>query len=606
MAKALDRNKYPLYQPYQPLVPTPLVADTTELVSATNHRVRPPMSAINATELAILDSDASQQLLHHSVINATNPLPISVTTPVNVNNFSSALKTHPDQELVKYLIDGLTYGFSIGFNGPHTATNPNNLRSATLHPDSVTSALQKEIERGHTSGPFTQPPWPNLHCSPLGSREKKDGSRRLIMDLSQPEGASINDFIDKEDFPCEYTHFDKATDLVRQHGRNSLLSKIDIKHAFRLLPVLPAQWILLGICWLGMFFVDTRLPFGLRSAPSIFNRFADAVCWIINHIYGILSLIHYSDDFLLVSPPSFSTAKEQLDTVKQAFDHLNIPIADDKLEGPQTQLVYLGILIDSKNFILKLPNDKYTELTTMLPTWRNRRKCTKQELQSLIGKLTFASNVVRPGRIFIRRLIDLSCTVQKSHHHISLNKHAKADIQWWIDFLPTWNQISIIPESYTILNSDLRLYTDASSTIGFGAYYSGHWIQSHWPALTPENIDFKELFAIVAACYTWGPNWAGKRIVFTTDNLPITDVWKKGSTSAEPLMFLTRALYLFAAQMQFSIAFKFIPGIDNVIADPLSRFQMDRFFQQAPDADKQPTPIPNSLWSLIPQYLNNK
>ena len=122
----------------------------------------------------------------------------------------------------------------------------------------------------------------------------------------------------------------------------------------------------------------------------------------------------------------------------------------------------------------------------------------------------------------------------------------------------------------------------------------------------PEDIDFKELFAIVAACYTWGQNWAGKRIVFTTDNLPITDVWKKGSTSSTSLMFLTRALYLFAAQAQFSIAFKFIPGVDNLIADSLSRFQMDQFFQLAPDADPEPTPIPDNLWSLIPQYWNTK
>ena len=418
-----NNSQSPLYQPYQPQVPIPLVAVTTEPASAANHHAHFPMSATNVTDPAILDFDASQLLLHHSAINATNPLPTTVTTPVNVNNFCYALKTHPNQELVNYLINGLTYGFSIGFHGPHTATNPKNLRSATLHPDSVTSALQKEIERGHTSGPFSQPPWPSLHCSPLGSREKKDGTRRLIMDLSQPEGVSINDHIDKEDYPCDYTHFDKATDLVRQHGRNSLLSKIDIKHAFRLLPVLPAQWILLGVCWLGMFFVDTRLPFGLRSAPSIFNRFADAVCWIINHIYKILSLIHYSDDFLLVSPPSYVTAHKQLDTVKQAFNYLNIPIAEDKLEGPKTQLVYLGILIDSTNFILKLSNDKYIELTNILTTWRCRRKCTKRELQSLIGKLTFASNIVRPGRIFIRRLIDLSCTVTKSHQHIPLNKH---------------------------------------------------------------------------------------------------------------------------------------------------------------------------------------
>ena len=87
------------------------------------------------------------------------------------------------------------------------------------------------------SGPFTSAPLQKLHCSPLGSREKKDGSRRLIMDLSQPMGGSINEGIDKESFKVQYSHFDDATDLVYKMGTNCLMSKIDIQHAFRILPV---------------------------------------------------------------------------------------------------------------------------------------------------------------------------------------------------------------------------------------------------------------------------------------------------------------------------------------------------------------------------------
>ena len=76
------------------------------------------------------------------------------------------------------------------------------------------------------SGPFPTPPWYNLHCSLLGSRPKKDGSRRLILDLSQPMGASINEGISKDDFNVQYTHFDSATDLVFKKGKNCLMSKL--------------------------------------------------------------------------------------------------------------------------------------------------------------------------------------------------------------------------------------------------------------------------------------------------------------------------------------------------------------------------------------------
>ena len=449
------------------------------------------------------------------------------------------------------------------------------------------------------SGPFPTPPWYNLHCSPLGSRPKKDGSRRLILDLSQPMGASINEGISKDDFNVQYTHFDSATDLVFKKGKNCLMSKLDIKHAFRILPVLPCQWILLGICWLGQFFVDTRLPFGLRSSPGIFNRFADAVCWIIQNVYKICNIIHYSDDFFLVSPPEKRLATAEVEIVKSTFQHLGIPLAEDKMVGPSTIITYLGIQIDSNQFLISIPQEKYQELMTSLPFWRDRSKCTKQELLSLIGKLSFVCKVVRPGRIFLRRLISLSTTVDKLHHHLCLTKETRADIKWWIDFLPHWNRKSIIPETFYLTSSDIKLFTDASS-LGFGAIYNNSWIQGRWgPQFDNLSIDYTELFAIVAAVLTWGAQWQGKRIIFFTDNQPITQIWNSGTTPSAPIMSLIRKMYLIAARLEFSISLKHVLGIYNPIADALSRFQMQKFYHFAPHADVNQTLLPPAVWKLL-------
>ena len=73
---------------------------------------------------------------------------------------------------------------------------------------------------------------------------------------------------------------------------------------------------------------------------------------------------------------------------------------------------------------------------TNLQKWNNRRTCTKRQLKSLIGKLGHICKVVRPGRMFSRRLIDLSTSVKRMHHHITMNALARADIQWWMEFLP--------------------------------------------------------------------------------------------------------------------------------------------------------------------------
>ena len=403
----------------------PFATDLTAVSSATNPHVDFPTHATNVTVPATLAVAALMLPVPHSDLKPANPLPHTVNTPVNIANFSASLTHHPDQHLVQYLVNDLTHGFSIGFKGPHSPSQPQNLLSATAHSVDVTTALCKELSCGHTAGPFITPPWPDIHCSPLGSREKKDGSRRLIMDLSQPRNHSINDGIAKDNFPVHYSQFDDATNLVYNQGRHCLMSKIDIKHAFHLLPVNPAQWILLGIFWLGHFFVDTRLPFGLRSSPAIFNKFADAICWIIRHVYNILNIVHYSDDFFLVSSSNRQQAAQDLHIVKSAFSHLGVPIAENKLEGPSTSITYLGININSDDFTIRIPTDKYIELCTLLPMWLQRKKCTKQELLSLIGKLSFICKVVRPGRIFLRRLIDLSTSVQRLHHHISINKEAQ-------------------------------------------------------------------------------------------------------------------------------------------------------------------------------------
>ena len=506
---------------------------------------------------------------------------------------------HPDQLLVEYILHGLSEGFDIGFVGENYITRPKNLLSANANKAKVSEAINNELTRGHTAGPFVFPPFPDLHCSPIGAVPKPDGSVRLIMDLSQPRGQSVNEHIDKDEFSVQYTHFDRATDLVLAAGRNCLMSKVDIKHAFRLMPVKPSNWKLLGFFWEGYFFIDVRLSFGLRSSPGIFGRFADLICWVLKTVFGLDALIHYSDDFFLVSCIYEGVARADLQRMIEAFIQLNIPLAPEKILGPATILIYLGILIDSGNMTIAVPRDKYLELMVEIPRWLARRKCIKQELLSLIGKLSFICKVVRPGRIFLRRLIDLSMTARELHHHISINSEAQEDIKWWWEFLPTWKQSSLIPQSLQILSTDLKVFTDASLA-GFGAIRDKSWLQHRWVGQEVGlSIDFYELFAILAAVYVWGQEWEGKRVVIVTDNLPVTQIWQSGTTKAKNMMFLIRKLFLIAAKKGFSLSMKHIPGESNCIADALSRFQVARFRQLVPDADVRHTELTPEVTRIL-------
>ena len=152
-------------------------------------------------------------------------------TPVSVPVLRHALASHPDRNLVDFVLQGFTFGFDIGFRGLGVPSRPNNLRSARNNSQAVTDAICKEITRGHTAGPFQAAPLDGLHCSPLGSAPKKDGSVRLVLDLSSPRGWAINEDISRDNFSVVYSSFDDAVRMVGQLGSDVFMAKIDIRHA---------------------------------------------------------------------------------------------------------------------------------------------------------------------------------------------------------------------------------------------------------------------------------------------------------------------------------------------------------------------------------------
>ena len=203
--------------------------------------------------------------------------------------------------------------------------------------------------------------------------------------------------------------------------------------------------------------------------------------------------------------------------------------------------------------------------------------------------------VVPAGRLFLRHLIDLSTTVRKLHHHVSFNAEARADIRWWDSFLPSWNGVTMFLYP---ADDSLQLFTDASGSLGFGAYFNGAWFWGDWQphqCLPLRSIQQQELFAIMAAASTWDHHWSGLCIHFHCDNLPIVQAWARQSAKHPDLMQLLQTLFLVAAQHSFTIHLSHLPDRQKSIADALSQNNLPLFFTVAPQADSQPTPIPRHL-----------
>ena len=163
-------------------------------------------------------------------------------------------------------------------------------------------------------GPFpTTVSLPPLHFNRVGVVPKGHNTAkwRLITDLSFPQGQSVNNGIDATLCSMAYITVDNAATLVARLGRGSILAKVDIEAAYRLVPVHPQDRVLQAVRWQGQVFIDPMLPFGLSSVPNIFNTLVDALNWILQ-LAGIPYILHYLDNYVIVGPPNSPTCQASL------------------------------------------------------------------------------------------------------------------------------------------------------------------------------------------------------------------------------------------------------------------------------------------------------
>ena len=379
---------------------------------------------------------------------ANNPPSASkIHTPMNPQCWQYYLATHPNQELVQFFLKGLVQGFRIGFNNSINSLRSarKNLQGATLHPEVVDQYLKEELALSRVYGPYPKSVCSTMHISRFGVIPKthQPNKWRLIIDLSHPQGHSVNDNIPKTLCSLSYITVDDAIEKILELGPHTLLAKADIKSAFRLFPDHPADRSLLAIHWDNSIYIDGCLPFGLRSVPKLFNIMADLLSWIGQH----RGISHYLDDFLLIGPPSSPECQQNLNTFMQICSNLGVPLASEKMEGPATSLTFLGIMLDTAHMEIRLPQDKLLRIQESLSQWLGKRSATKREILSLVGLLQHATKVVRCGWTFVAWMYATAAKVKELHFFTRLNRDFQSDVAWWHTFIQYWNGLSMLPTS---------------------------------------------------------------------------------------------------------------------------------------------------------------
>ena len=212
------------------------------------------------------------------------------------------------------------------------------------------------------------------------------------------------------------------------------MGKIDIKSAYRLIPVREQDWPLLGYQIDGKFYHNVVLPLGCRSSPFLFSRFADAIHWIVGNQTGRDTYLHYVDHFFFVGTAGSKECSQLMAAMRDTCGELEVPLSDEKEDGPAPQLTFLGVLLDAVRQTISLPKDKQQEITSLLREWEVKETFSKRELQSLIGSLQFASKCIPSSRLFTRRLIR---SLPSTNSLAAVSENIRKELKWWQHFLPS-------------------------------------------------------------------------------------------------------------------------------------------------------------------------
>lgn len=190
------------------------------------------------------------------------------------------------------------------------------------------------------------------------------------------------------------------------------MAKFDGEAVYHSISVHPAHCFLLGMKWHGHWFGSYYWPL---LCPIDLQHSCRTVEQILLHYYKVSNLLHYLDDFSTAGPPDSPQCAQDLSTSLQICKHLSLLLHPGKCVRPTPVLTVLGIELNSLVQVAWLLADKFHILQDLICLWLSRKWSYKQELESLIGHLHYASCWT-----FLCHEINLLCYFRRTDHPIEL------------------------------------------------------------------------------------------------------------------------------------------------------------------------------------------
>ena len=524
------------------------------------------------------------------------------------------------QRIRAWITDGVTLDL---VSTPECIDHENTF-SVLQEADAVRVRIQEYIDFGALVLLPADHPLP-YGVQPLHVIIKEGRKPRLVIDLSR----NMNDHLE-----YQYFSYSSVREAVELASPRCWFSKLDLSNCFLSFPLHPSAWPHFIFRFEGQLHQFTSVPFGLSSAPRICTELLSVVAFRLT-LEATERNLRFLDDFLLIDQDEVS-ARTSLATAQTVIDAFGLVVNTAKTEGPAQRLAFLGILLDSCAQTLSCTPERLAELHTLLANAVTSTKMRLTALASLIGKLQFVAHVLPGARPFTRRLIDLcsrrnaALDRQSSRSHdsaanlrrrhfaaqrasVRTDRGFRADIRFWQDHLLRWNGT----QRWRSAQSAPFVFASDASLSGFGYYlesaptatvqwsspsspasvqgstppstasvqwpshlrvgsgFSGTW--SHTDAhlhSTSGQMTWCELFAVYAALFTYRTVLRHCCVLFLMDNQSDVHVLNRQATRSPRLAGLLREIYTIAVEHNISLYARHRPGVENVLADFLSRREL--------------------------------
>jgi hypothetical protein len=535
----------------------------------------------------------------------THPHLFEITTPIRVDRFEELLSEHPNQLTVESVCYSLRHGFWPHAHTHHeeyplTWDNSHRPIKTQAEREFLEAQIDKEVAAKRYSEDFGPDLLPGMYCSPIHTVPKPGtDSLRLINDQSDGE-FSPNSMINRDDIAGTCMDGIKSLGASlrafrREHGEHVqlIMHKSDIQGAYRNIPMAPLWQLKQAVAFEDRKHVDRCNCFGCRGSYYVYLAFISFVCWIALHVKEIQHLKCYIDDncsFALLGDVRYYPKYKRYFPTDQTkllelWDELGLPHEERKqIYGPV--IPFIGFDVDPNAMTVSISDERKRDLLDKVRDFaKSGKRRSLKDFQSIAGHINWSLAVFPLLKPALSALYAKTANKSQLMASIRVNNAVRDELLWFAKHAQDSDGIFLLRSvawDPTIDTSNATIcFTDACLD---GMAYFFPELNLGFQCRIPAESKTEHIFyfeALAVTCAILDRSHDAPRIVIYSDNQNTVDIWHSLKAGAPYNQLLILAIdELIKSKIDARVLH--VPGVNNTIADALSRFNNDLALKLAP------------------------